>query len=70
MNQIETVTLSHANIDTQIEIVKSLIAGFYYSPHHKATMVISAGGAVFPAKESVEQIKILLKGENVNVGTN
>ena len=54
MNLIE---FSHANIDTKVAIIPELVFSVYYSPGHKATLIMSSGGAMVPVKEDVEQVK-------------
>lgn len=54
------IDLTHANLNERVAVVAELVAGIYYSPHHKCTMVVASGGAIFPAKESTEEIKTLL----------
>jgi hypothetical protein len=71
MDKVELISVTHANMDTRIHLVKGLISGYYYSPNHKCTMIVSTGGAVFPAKETTDELEtLLLKGEQTNVGTN
>ena len=57
-----TITLTHANLNEKIEIAVALVAGFYHSPGHKCTHVVASGGAIFPALESVEEVKRLYNG--------
>jgi hypothetical protein len=52
--------LTHANTKQSLYIVKTLVAGFYYSEGHKCTHVVATGGAVFPALESVDDVTRLL----------
>lgn len=60
LEQYRFITLTHANLNTKIEILTKLVFGLYYSENHKATMVTSNGGAIFPAKESVDEVKQML----------
>lgn len=53
------IKLTHANLKQDIMVPVALIAGWYHSPGHKCTHVVASGGAVFPALESVEEVKRL-----------
>lgn len=66
---VKLITVTHANLNTSVELAVQLIAGFYTSPGHKCTHIVASGGAIFPAKETVEEIRQLLNGaENVPNG--
>ena len=58
------IKVTHANLSRPVWLVKELIAGFYYSEAHKATHIVSNGGAIFPALESEEELKALLSNNN------
>lgn len=53
------ITLTHANLGSKIDVAHNLIFCWYHSPANKCTHVVASGGAVFPAKETDEQIKAL-----------
>lgn len=57
MTPITLVRFTHANNNEQIYITKQLIAGFYHSTAQKCTFIAMTGGAVFPAKETVEEVR-------------
>jgi hypothetical protein len=59
---VTLVRLTHANFKRSIYVAKELIAGFYHSEAHACTHVVASGGAVFPASESVDDVKRLLEG--------
>lgn len=66
---MKLITVTHANLNTQIDLAAQLIAGFYHSPGHKCTHIVASGGAIFPARETVEEIRQLLNGaENAHHG--
>ena len=46
----------HANIDTMIVVDLDQVFTYYYSPGHKATLLLATGGAMIPISESVEQV--------------
>lgn len=46
----------HANLDTDIVVDADKIFSYYYSPGHKATLLLATGGAMIPVLEPVEQI--------------
>lgn len=48
---------THANNNEKIYVVKQLITGFYYSPAQKCTYIVSTSNTIFPAKESVEEVR-------------
>lgn len=54
------ITLTHANLNQRVEVSAQLVFAFYHSPGNQATHVVASGGAIFPARESVEEIKNLL----------
>lgn len=56
MSNLEMVSFVHANTGAQIYIVKNLIAGYYKSDAQQCTYIVSAGGAIFPAKEKVDEV--------------
>lgn len=60
--------LTHANNGQTIYVPKHQIAGWYHSPGHKCTHVVASGGAVFPAKEAVEDIEALYNKEGEKNG--
>lgn len=53
------IKLTHANHGQTIYVPTHLIAGWYFSPGHKCTHVVAAGGAIFPAKETCEEVESL-----------
>lgn len=57
---MKLIKLTHANHKKELYLVADLIAGYYHSPGHQCTHVVASGGAVFPAMETLEQIKTLL----------
>ena len=57
---IHLITLTHANLNEKMDLAAHLVAGFYHSPNHKCTHIVASGGAVFPASESVEEVRRLL----------
>ena len=54
----------HANTGAEIIFVESQIFYFYYSPAHKATHLVSIGGAYAPIRESVEEVSTALSAES------
>lgn len=61
MNQTpKFIELTHANTKATIVVVASQVFSFYFSEGHKCTLVLSAGGALLPVKESSEEIRKLL----------
>lgn len=64
MNSIECIKLTHANTKGVMYLPKPQIAGFYFSDGHKCTHVVATGGAVFPAMESVEEIRRLIETDS------
>lgn len=57
---MELIKLTHANLGTEMFIVRGKICGVFYSLAHKATMVVGDGQTVFPAQESVEIVNQML----------
>lgn len=55
------VTLTHANDGKLIDFVAAHIFYVRVSEAQKATIVVSAGGAFAPVKETVDEVKRLLK---------
>lgn len=55
-----TIKLTHANLNSVIYVVRELIAAYYHSPANACTHVVASGGAIFPAKETVDEINRLL----------
>lgn len=53
---MQSVSFTHANMNTEVVIMRELAFAVYYSPHHKSTMVVSTGGAVLPVKEAVDVV--------------
>lgn len=51
---------THANNNQVLYVAANQVAGFYYSPHHKSTMIVATGGAVLPVTETVEQVQSVL----------
>lgn len=58
----KTITLTHANNGQQMELATALIAGWYHAPGNKCTFIVASGGAIFPASESVDEVKQLYYG--------
>lgn len=56
---IQLLKLTHANLNQTMFVPRALIAAWYHSPGHKCTHVVASGGAVFPALESVDEVKRL-----------
>lgn len=50
------LTLTHANTGQKISLARVLVAGWYYSAQQKCTFVIASGGAIFPARETVDEV--------------
>lgn len=67
---MKLIKLTHANLNTSIYLAADLVAGFYASEANKATHVVATGGAVFPAAESVEEVRALLTEGRLNAVTN
>jgi hypothetical protein len=59
-DSLALITLTHANLKVEMDIAVPQIAGFYRSPAHHCTHVVAAGGAIFPALESVADVRRLL----------
>lgn len=51
------ITLTHANVKKQAEVAVNLIAAYWYSEAHKATLVMATGGAMIPVLESPEEVR-------------
>lgn len=51
-----TITLTHANLHTQVDIAVTQMAFWYYSKGSECVHVVASGGAIFPAKETREEI--------------
>jgi hypothetical protein len=51
------ISLTHANLNTVVEVVAVQVFAYYYSQTHKATLVLAVGGAMLPVKESVDEVK-------------
>lgn len=63
------VKFTHVNNQQVIEIVAEKICGFFHSPAHQATFIVSDGQTVFPAKESVDEVRAaLLNSEKATSG--
>lgn len=54
MNAIASFT--HSNTKQEVLIFLPLIAGAYYSPTHKATLVFASGGLSFPVEQSAKEV--------------
>lgn len=57
------IKLTHANLNQTIYVSAELVAGFYHSPGNACTHVVASGGAIFPARESVDDVRRLLTGQ-------
>lgn len=57
---MQTAEFNHANMNTKIVVMKDLAFSVYYSPNHKATMIVASGGAIVPVRESVNEVCALL----------
>lgn len=57
---MKLLKFTHSNHTTQIEVVAEKICGFFFSPAHQATFVVSDGQTVFPVKETMEQVRAAL----------
>lgn len=55
----KTITVTHANHRAPMDLAVALIAGWYWSPGNQCLHVVAAGGAVFPALESMEEFRRL-----------
>lgn len=60
---------THANHESVVYIVKELIGGWYHSPGNGCTHIVLTGGAVFPAKESLDEVTRRLSGVVQGSGT-
>lgn len=59
---MKTITVTHANTGNKAEIVKSQIFAWTYNDKFKCIVIYSNGGAIFPIRETAEELSnILLK---------
>jgi len=58
---VTLLSVTHANNNTPVMVVRDQIFSFYYSSGHKAVLLMSTGGGMIPVKESLEQVKELLQ---------
>jgi hypothetical protein len=65
---MRTITLTHAVLNQQFELVAPQLFGMYYSEVAKATVLLSCGTTTVPVKESINDIKELLKNCGVESG--
>lgn len=63
---MQMIELTHANTNQVALIVVSKIFGYSFSDAHKAVIVYSDAGAVFPVKESMQEISDMLKPLRTN----
>lgn len=71
LSDILEIKVTHANSGQEIFISSNLLFGVYYMSEHKSTVLVAAGGAMIPVKESVEDVmKLTLnqKGETNGEG--
>lgn len=61
---MKLIRLTHANFGTPIEVSAENIFYIYYSEAHKAVHVVAPGGAYFPAKETLDEVKARIQGED------
>lgn len=69
LSEPTTIKVTHANLNTPVEVSVGLIYARYYSAGHKSTMLLSSGGALVPVSETLEQIAALIAGANDGAGT-
>lgn len=65
---MKLLKFTHSNNNVVMYLVAEKICGFYFSKAHEATFIVGDGQTVFPAKESVEEIKKILES-SVNTET-
>lgn len=54
--KIAIITVKHANLHTEVAVAVDLLFGWYYSPTHKSTMLVSNAGGLIPCLDSIDEI--------------
>jgi hypothetical protein len=57
------ISLTHANLGREIIVAREMVFAIYHSEAHKATHVLSSGGAIIPVSETVNQVRELVYGK-------
>lgn len=57
------ISLTHANTNREILVTRELVFSIYYSEAHRATHVLSSGGAIIPVSESVNVVRERVYGQ-------
>lgn len=50
------IVLTNPNTKDTLYFIKQQIFAFWYSAHHKSTIISAVGGALIPVVESVEEV--------------
>jgi hypothetical protein len=58
------IKFTHANHKTDMYLLLAKICGYYRSEQHKCTFIVSDGQTVFPAMESVEDVRLKIESAN------
>lgn len=59
------IKFTHANGNGDMYLLLAKICGYYRSEQHRCTFVVSDGQTIFPAKESVEEVKGLIERASI-----
>lgn len=58
------IEVTHNTLNTKVYICILNLFSFYYSEAHKATLLMAAGGAMVPIKETVKEVEQMLQKVN------
>lgn len=60
---MKLLKVTHANLGTPMYLAHERIAGIYFSQAQNCTYIVANAGAIFPARESVDEVNRLLETE-------
>ena len=60
MSPYDSIKFQHANLNREVRILRGQIVAYHYSEAQKSTVIYAAGGALFPVKESLDEVQALI----------
>jgi len=60
MSPYDSLLFTHNNLNREVRILRGQIIAYHYSEAQKSVVIYAAGGAIFPVKESLDDIQALI----------
>jgi len=60
MSPYDSLSFMHVNLHREVRILRGQILAYHFSAANESVLIYTAGGALFPVKETLEEVERII----------